>query len=126
MINLYYKLKNFFENNYFDKKYKNLEPKIYYDKKYDMYVNPLYINERGDIDYVCAETARGGCIYPYLIDNNHEHEHSISEVYLLAYNYPERFSISEQDKIYYSEQELNFINQLIKKGKYDISNYNNK
>lgn len=81
---------------------------------------------RKEIDYICAEIALGGCIYPYLIDNNHKHEHSISEIYLIAYNYAERFSISEQDKIYYSEQELNFINQLIKKGKYDILNYNNK
>ena len=117
MIALYYKLKMFFENKYFNKKYKNLKPKIYYDKRYNMYVNPLYINERGDSDYVCAQTAHGGCIYPYLIDNICEHEHSISAVFIRAYNDAENFSISEPDKIYYSKQELDFIDKLVKQGK---------
>ena len=119
MFKFYYKLKYFFENNYFNKKYKKLKPYIYYDKKYNIYINPLCINERGDIDYVCGETVQGGCIYPYLIDGESEHEHSISAVFLHAYNNAEKFSISPKDKIYYSKQELDFINKLIQQGKFD-------
>lgn len=119
---LYYRLRNI----YFIKKYSNKVPKIYYDKKYSCYINPQKIDEYGSCEYICSELVQSGVHYSYYLGECRSHAHTISEVFLLAYNKAEIFSIRKEDENEYSTQELEFIKKLINQGKKDRQEKNEK
>lgn len=120
---LYWKLKRSYEKHYFANKYSKLVPQIYYDKKYNCYIYPKVIDEQGCCEYICGEVVKSGCIYFYCLNDKKQHQHTISEVFLLAYNESEIFSIDTEDEILYSNQELEMICKLVEQGKTDRLNY---
>lgn len=114
---LYWKFKYNHKKRYFTKKYSELTPRIYYDKKYHCYINPEIIDEQGDCAYICAETAKSGCLYLFVLNGEKKHAHTIDEVFLASYNYSEIFSIDKEDETQYSNQELELIKELVECGK---------
>ena len=92
-------------DKYFMRKYADKPPLIYYDKKTDCYVHP-----------------KSGLHYSYYLGENRDHAHTISEVFLLAYNKAENFSIHKENEVEYSRQELELIKSLINQGKIDRQN----
>lgn len=115
----YWNIKVALENSYFKRKYSNLTPMIYYDRKYQVYVNPKLIDERGCAEYVCSESVCDSLIYSYIIDRVNTHAHTISEVFLDAYNTSETFLISDEYREQYSKQEFDLICKLVNQGKID-------
>lgn len=119
MRELCWNMREFIESRYLERKYAEMPLKIYYDRKYRCYINPKLLNEQGDIEYICSEITRSGCLYRYRLDGKKEHTHTIAEVFLSAYNEAERFSIDTEDEELYSKQELVFIQTLVEQGKLD-------
>lgn len=109
-------------DKYFMKKYADKPPLIYYDKKTDCYIHPQKISEYGCCEYICSELAKSGVHYSYYLGENRDHAHTISEVFLLAYNKAEFFSIHKENEVEYSRQELELIKNLINQGKIDRQN----
>lgn len=112
---------DFYRNNYFDKKYSKRKPQIYYDKKYKNYVHP-YINDITDIETLCSDLVMYSITYNYELNGKLEHVHTISEVFICAYNNSEIFFIPEDCKNEYSQQELIMIEKIVRKGKGDRAN----
>lgn len=107
------------QEHYFKRKYSNRTPKIYYDQRHRVYVNPKIISERGCAEYVSSESVGEWVFYAYKINGTETHAHSITAVFIEAYNNSETFSISEEHKEQYSKQELDMIYKLVKQGKDD-------
>lgn len=118
---IYWKIYYYYTDNYFEKKYSKRPPKIYYDKKYNEYVHP-HINDMGSIETLCSELAIYSVTYNYELNGKYEHCHSISEVFIRAYNDSETFVIPQDCKNEYSQQELTMIEKIVKRGKDDRAN----
>lgn len=117
---IYWKIRYFLEDKYFENKYSKLKPQIYYDRMHKIYVNPVVIKERSKLlELVCEETARTGLLYCYNIGEKDLHDHSFAPVLQAAYNYAEQFFIPVEYEDEYSVQELNFIHKLVEQGKRD-------
>ena len=116
---VYWKFHQLLRDRYFFRKYSNRAPTIYFDKKYNCFISSQNVREYGCCEYVCSELTHSGLHYSYYLDECQSHAHTINEVFLLAYNKAEIFSIHEKDEIEYSRQELEFIKKLIKQGKKD-------
>ncbi len=71
-------------------------------------------DEEGSVEYVVSEYIQDGLIYPFDIAGIHNHEHTFGGVLdtLMRYN-GIGFKIYEDDKKYYSEQELNMIYKYV-------------
>ena len=71
--------------------------------------------ESGDIEYVCAEFAKKGLIYPFRTDSDetawHDHEHTFAGVLESLVEAPEHFSIHGFEE-YYSKQEIAFLDKV--------------
>ena len=76
------------------------------------------MDEEGCIEYVVSEYIKDGLYYPFDIAGIHDHEHTFSGVLdtIMRYN-GIGFKIKAEDKVYYSEQELDmlykYVNQLV-------------
>ncbi len=116
---VYWKFYNLLRDRYFFNKYSKSVPAIYFDKKYNCFISSQNVREYGCCEYVCSELTQSGVHYSYYLGECQSHAHTISEVFLLAYNKAEIFSIHEKDEIEYSRQEFEFIKKLIKQGKKD-------
>lgn len=115
----YWNVRYMWDDYYFKRKYLGLTSKIYYDRRRCVYVNPKRINERGCAEYVCSESVCDSLFYAYEINGSGSHAHTIAEVFIDAYNHSEIFSISEDNKQQYSQQEFDLICKLIEQGKKD-------
>lgn len=84
----------------------------YYDlenKKYDE-----YIQVSDTLEYALDDIAGESLYFPYNTKLNedkigHSHAHSFEEVINEMYNFPESFSIADEDHEYYSKQELRYL-----------------
>lgn len=109
---IYWKIRYAFERRYFKVRYGGRAPGIYYDRIFKVYVNPEMIEERGPLFYVLCETVRDGLIYPYYIGTLRTHAHSFDVVMRDAYENGAAFSIPEEFRSEYSEQELSLLQKL--------------
>ncbi len=75
--------------------------------------------DEGDIHYIMSEYCKEGLIYHYNIDGERSHKHSFSAVLDEAYESKGKFEIDEADRHEYSEQELHFLDCLLKKMRED-------
>jgi len=107
------------------KKYKDTNiPKKIYSKilKREIYV--LYGNFYNDIFYSLYYIFNGSFYYQFNKDgiednSNHSHSHYFEEVIDKVIKYFDEFKIYDYQKQFYSKQELDFINKLLKKLKQD-------
>ena len=97
---------------YFKCRYSDRTPGIYYDRIYKVYVNSEMIKERGELYYVLCETVRDNLIYHYRIGSDVSHEHSFDSVMLHAYQSSAAFSVPEEYRGEYSEQELSLLHKI--------------
>lgn len=90
--------------------------------KNDFWIAPIeepgieegYIEE-GGIQWVFSEYFWHGLIYHFHIAGFRDHEHSFEAVMSSAYEFAESFEIRDEDKHEYSEQELEYIQVIVKK-----------
>ena len=109
---IYWRIRHRLTDLYFHLRYSRRPPGIYYDRIFNVYVNPEMIEERGPLFYVLCETARDGLIYHYRIGSTASHVHCFDTVMLLAYENGAAFSIPEEYRNEYSEQELELLHSL--------------
>ena len=73
--------------------------------------------DEGDIHWAFSEWFRTGLIYHYDVDGTRDHEHTFGGVMHMAYENPETFTIREEDKKEYSQQELEYLRVIVEKRK---------
>lgn len=77
----------------------------------------LYM-EVGDMEYILAEyawTKETGIMYHYEAAGKRMHDHSFREVLYAAFSNPNSFRICREDQNEYSEQELAYLEALVRK-----------
>lgn len=82
----------------------------YYDyknNKVDYKINTYY-----NIYEAFSKIIYDNFYYSYNIDNHHMHNHNIEEVIRDLYNYPETFTILEDEEFLFSKQELRYLKRL--------------
>lgn len=108
-------------------KYTKLPPSIQYDKRYDTYVATVNPSEDGDIGYVLEEITQSGLIYHFTVSgistSEPAHMHSFDAVLKIAYEEADTFQIPDDYLEEYSQQELEFIEAVVRRGRLDIANY---
>lgn len=130
--------KNNLPTPFWDEERQTLEY-VYFDKKLDSFMEKLH---KEDADYykmhidtnltaALENIAYAGFYYPFTskyyttiknedgtteigIKCGHNHAHSFEEVVLYLYDYPESFSIAEDEEEFYSKQELKYLKRVQK------------
>lgn len=78
---------------------------------------------------VFEDYAKDCLYYSFNTDNKHGHAHEFESVLKACFDYPETFNLNEEDKTYYTERQLSFLNNLqnqcLKDNLKDISVNNN-
>ena len=115
----YWQLRGKLKDAYLRGRYGGKPPRIYYDRLLHAYLHPqlLKTSGAGSCEWICAELAGTCCVYPYCLGGMEDHSHEFSEVLLSAYEYGARFSIPEQFRASYSEQELEWLEKLAERGR---------
>ncbi len=107
---IYWKIRYWFEDKAKVRHVKNVSNKYipFYDKKskiYRVFFKDRW-DEEGSIDYVVSEYIESSLIYHFYINNGRTHEHSFDAVLSVITHYKASgFSIAEEDKHEYSDQE---------------------
>ena len=122
-------------NKKFDKFKKYNMPYPFFDSERQVleYVNKdMLMSDTGEQEYISRKTmlsdALGEIISSFFyysfntrlededgnVYSGHSHAHNFEEVVAACYYYPEHFDILEEDKKYYSEQQLQFLKRLKK------------
>lgn len=73
--------------------------------------------ETDDIEYMLSEYAQTGVIYHYYVKGLRDHAHTFAGVLQEAFYNAASFEIRDEDKIEYSNQELSWLETLVKKEK---------
>ena len=70
--------------------------------------------DEGDIHWAFSEWFHTGLMYHYHIEGKQDHEHTFEAVMYAAYKNPESFEIREEERAEYSQQELLYLEKIIK------------
>ena len=93
-------------------RFRNIEKyKPFYDKHsktYRVFFHDRH-DEEGCIGYVVSEYTRGGLYYSFDIYGRHNHEHTYEGILETIMHNDGGFSVRDEDKKYYSEQELRML-----------------
>lgn len=81
------------------------------------FINKDYFIYSGNILNVMGEYCNDSLVYYFNYSNLNisSHEHSFDYILFNLYEYPETFNIKDEDKKYYTERQLHFLNSLQKK-----------
>lgn len=71
--------------------------------------------DEGNIHWAFSEWFRTGLIYHFYVDGERDHEHTFEAVMYAAYENAQTFEIREEDRMEYSEQELSYLETIVKK-----------
>lgn len=115
ITSIYWKIRYAFERLYFKTRYGGRSPGIYYDRIFKVYVNPEIIEMRGELLHVLYETVCSNLLYDYCIGTKCTHDHSFDAVMQAAYEHGAAFSIPEEFRDQYSEQELSLLSKIAAK-----------
>lgn len=80
----------------------------------------LFIDE-GNIHWAFSEWFRAGLTYHFHVGGTRNHEHTFEAVMYAAYLNPEEFEIWEEERQEYSQQEMLYLETIIKKQKEENS-----
>ena len=117
MKKLYWKIRYYIKDTYLKLRYKKRAPGFYYDDIVHAFVHPGLLREPSSgIEYLAEELTGCGLYYPFNIGEFHDHRHKFSWVLRDAYESADSFSIPKEYEHYYSEQELEMIRALQKRG----------
>lgn len=97
---------------YFNLRYSGRTPGIFYDHIFKVYVNSEMIDIHGDLYEILCETVHDNLIYDYHIGTQCTHAHTFDRVMLDAYKNGAAFSIPEEFRGQYSEQELSLLYKI--------------
>lgn len=125
-MNLYWKVWWWFHDRHMQK-YAKQPPSIQYDKRYHTHVATVNPYEDGDIGYALGEIAQGGLVYHFVVagmsPSEPAHMHSFDAVLKVAYEEADTFQIPDDCFDEYSQQELEFIDAVVQRGRLDMANY---
>ena len=61
---------------------------------------------------IFEEYAKTNLYYSFNIGVKHHHEHDFASVLKYCFDYPESFNLNEEDKTFYTNDQINFLNKL--------------
>ena len=102
--------------SYYNENYGYLPLRIYYDQKTKHYVHMGLAFIGDNMMELFEYLGRKGYCLPYQIDGDDRQISDFDYVLLNAYDFAGRFTIPEAERHYYSHQQLEWINKMIKKG----------
>ena len=76
----------------------------------------IFIDE-GNIHWAFSEWFRAGLTYHFHVRGKRDHEHTFEAVMYAAYQNPDEFEIREEERYEYSQQELLYLETIIKNRK---------
>lgn len=86
----------------------------FYSKTYRVFFRDRN-DEEGCIEYVVSEYIHGGLYYSFDINDRHDHAHTFEGILNSIMRNDGGFSVKDEDKKYYSEQELHMLYAYSKK-----------
>ncbi|MBQ6686968.1 MAG: hypothetical protein IJN03_00400 [Bacilli bacterium] len=63
-------------------------------------------------DWIFENYAKTSLYYSFNIGNKHQHAHDFSSVLKMCFDYPDSFNLNNEDKNYYTKDQLEFLDKL--------------
>lgn len=123
-----YKIKQYCKNKYLillEENSKYERPQIKYDKALKGYFSTDKVGNgiHFDIETLVEELCHDNFVFEYKIGSKWSHNHEFRRVIQNAYKYGRQFSVPEESKSDYSEQELRILKKVVEVGQSRINAY---